>query len=102
MVIVTTAAQDHMQNYLTLHATPLSWFRLRVQGGGCAGFRYEFSIDHQRDNEDYVVGRLVIDAVSLPFVQGCTIDYQDTLVQAGFVIQNPMASTHCGCGNSFS
>ncbi|MCT4559461.1 MAG: iron-sulfur cluster assembly accessory protein [Pelagimonas sp.] len=78
--------------------------RIAVEGGGCSGFQYEIKLDTAND-EDLVIGdgeKVVVDPVSLPFLSGATIDFSDELIGARFVIDNPNASSSCGCGTSFS
>jgi iron-sulfur cluster insertion protein len=80
--------------------------RVYVTGGGCAGFSYNFAFDEAANEDDVVVAKngasLLIDAVSLQYLSGATIDYQEDLQGARFVIHNPNAATTCGCGSSFS
>lgn len=82
------------------------FFRIVVAGGGCSGFQYDFSLDNQKGEEDHemiVEGAfVVIDALSLPFLAGSTLDFVEDLTGASFVIKNPNAAVSCGCGNSFS
>ena len=79
--------------------------RIGVSGGGCSGFQYEIALDDESP-EDLVLekdGRKVlVDPVSLPFLQNAVIDFTDELIGARFVIENPNASSSCGCGTSFS
>lgn len=82
--------------------------RLRVDGGGCGGFKYEFSLEYDSlEEDDMTFGRngpiAVIDEVSLEFVKGATIDWDDSMVRSAFVVaHNPNAETSCGCKSSFS
>ncbi|HTK13355.1 MAG TPA: iron-sulfur cluster insertion protein ErpA [Xanthobacteraceae bacterium] len=80
--------------------------RVSVEGGGCSGFQYKFDIDRQQAEEDVVLRReeavVLIDPVSLGFLQGAEIDYVDDLIGASFKINNPNATASCGCGTSFS
>ena len=79
--------------------------RVAVEGGGCSGFQYEIRLDDP-DPDDLVLEgkgeRVVVDAVSLPFLTGATIDFSEELIGARFVIDNPNARSSCGCGTSFS
>jgi iron-sulfur cluster insertion protein len=79
--------------------------RVAVQGGGCSGFQYEIKLD-EPGNDDLVLEKdgkaVLIDSVSLPFLSNAVIDYTDELIGARFVVQNPNASSSCGCGTSFS
>lgn len=79
--------------------------RVAVSGGGCSGFQYEITLD-EPDAEDLVLKgqgqQVVIDPVSLPFLSNAVIDFTEELIGARFVIDNPNASSSCGCGLSFS
>ena len=80
--------------------------RIYVSGGGCSGFQYGFTFDENVAEDDTVVNKdgvnLLIDAMSLQYLVGAEIDYQEGLDGARFVIQNPNAQSTCGCGSSFS
>ena len=79
--------------------------RVAVEGGGCSGFQYEIALDEQKPDDLVLSGHgetVVIDAVSLPFLASATIDFSEELIGARFVIDNPNASSSCGCGVSFS
>ncbi len=79
--------------------------RVAVSGGGCSGFQYEITLDAPVE-DDLVLEKdgekVVVDATSLPFLAGATIDFTDELIGARFAIDNPNASSSCGCGTSFS
>ncbi|MFZ4761792.1 MAG: iron-sulfur cluster insertion protein ErpA [Alphaproteobacteria bacterium] len=83
-----------------------AFLRLTVSGGGCAGFQYQFALEHKPHEGDIVVEKngatLVVDEVSLPFLQGAEIDFIDNLMGSYFQVKNPNAETSCGCGTSFS
>ena len=79
--------------------------RVAVEGGGCSGFQYEIDLDEPRDDDLILEGagqKVVVDAVSLPFLADAVIDFTEELIGARFVIENPNASSSCGCGTSFS
>ena len=80
--------------------------RVYVTGGGCSGFQYGFSFDKVIDEEDTCITKdganLVIDSLSLQYLEGSTVDYTEDLMGSKFVITNPNATTTCGCGESFS
>ena len=80
--------------------------RVFVTGGGCSGFQYGFKFDNDTAEDDTVVVKngvtLLVDSMSLQYLQGAEIDYRENVEGAQFVIRNPNASTTCGCGNSFS
>jgi iron-sulfur cluster assembly accessory protein len=85
-------------------ATPL--LRVSVEGGGCSGFQYKFDLVADRAADDLVLEKsgatLLIDPVSLQYMEGAEIDFVDDLIGAAFKINNPVASSSCGCGTSFS
>lgn len=79
--------------------------RIAVEGGGCSGFQYEIDLDEPRVDDLVLEGsgqKVVVDAVSLPFLTDAVIDFSEELIGARFVINNPNASSSCGCGTSFS
>ena len=79
--------------------------RVAVEGGGCSGFQYDIRLDEPAADDLVIEGegqKVVVDAVSLPFLQNATIDFADELIGARFTIDNPNASSSCGCGTSFS
>ena len=79
-----------------------TYFRITVQGGGCSGFKYNFSFDEKITQDDVVVRNTVIDNDSLKLINGSIVDYKDELIGSSFVIKNPKATASCGCGLSFS
>lgn len=79
--------------------------RVAVEGGGCSGFQYEIKLDEPADDDLVLEGqgeRVVVDSVSLPFLANAVIDFSEELIGARFVIENPNATSSCGCGTSFS
>ncbi|MCL4676371.1 MAG: iron-sulfur cluster assembly accessory protein [Pararhodobacter sp.] len=79
--------------------------RVAVSGGGCSGFQYEISLDAAAEDDLVLEAhgqRVVIDPVSLPFLSNSVIDFSEELIGARFIIDNPNASSSCGCGISFS
>ena len=80
--------------------------RVAVEGGGCSGFQYEISIDSDIKENDLILSenecRVVIDPISLEFLSGAIIDFKEELIGSKFVIENPNATSSCGCGTSFS
>ena len=83
-----------------------SMLRITVNGGGCSGFQYGFDIDRSRQPDDLVVERegatLLVDETSMQFLKGSVVDYVDDLIGQSFKIENPQATSSCGCGTSFS
>ena len=79
--------------------------RVAVEGGGCSGFQYDIRLDDPAPDDLVLEGagqKVLIDAVSLPFLANATIDFSEELIGARFVIDNPNATSSCGCGTSFS
>ena len=79
--------------------------RIAVEGGGCSGFQYEISLSDPTEEDLVIEGggeKVIIDTASLPFLENAIIDYADELIGARFVIENPNATSSCGCGTSFS
>lgn len=79
--------------------------RIAVEGGGCSGFQYEIKLDEPAADDLVLEGqgeRVVVDSVSLPFLSNAVIDFSEELIGARFVIENPNATSSCGCGTSFS
>ena len=80
--------------------------RVAVLGGGCSGFQYEFQLEDEAAEGDLVIEgagqRVLVDPESLPFLAGSVIDYKDELIGACFAVENPNATSTCGCGTSFS
>ena len=79
-----------------------NFFRITVKGGGCSGFKYDFSFDKKVNEEDVVFDKAVIDKESLDIINGSIIDFKKEMIGESFVIDNPKASASCGCGLSFS
>jgi iron-sulfur cluster insertion protein len=79
-----------------------SFFRISVEGGGCSGFKYNFSIDEHLNPEDKKFDNVIIDPISLEYIKGSILEYNDTLIEKSFKISNPNAKSSCGCGTSFS
>jgi iron-sulfur cluster insertion protein len=102
----TTAAAAKVSQLIDEEGNPELMLRLYVTGGGCSGFQYGFAFDDQQAEDDTRVVTdgvpLVIDAMSLQYLVGARVDYEEGLEGARFVIQNPNAQTTCGCGSSFS
>ncbi|MEM0937390.1 MAG: iron-sulfur cluster assembly accessory protein [Pseudomonadota bacterium] len=79
--------------------------RIAVKGGGCSGFEYEILLDEAAEGDLVLEAdgqKVVVDEVSLPFLENATIDFSEELIGARFVINNPNATSSCGCGTSFS
>ena len=79
-----------------------TYFRISVQGGGCSGFKYNFSFDDKVNSNDNIFNKAIIDKNSLKIIDGSVVDFKKELIGNSFVINNPQASSSCGCGLSFS
>jgi iron-sulfur cluster insertion protein len=78
------------------------YFRITVQGGGCSGFKYNFGFDKNANNDDVMFNNAIIDKASLEIIAGSVIDFKKEMIGESFVINNPKATSSCGCGLSFS
>ena len=79
-----------------------TFFRIAVKGGGCSGFKYDFSFDKKIDGNDLTQNNIVIDKSSLDMLKGSEIDFSEELIGNSFKISNPKTKSSCGCGISFS
>ena len=101
---VTERAFERLAEINDTTDTPQA-LRIAVEGGGCSGFQYEIDLDAPKDDDLVLEGngqKVVIDPVSLAFLADATIDFTAELIGARFVIDNPNATSSCGCGTSFS
>ena len=87
---------------ITSNENMKKFFRISVKGGGCSGFKYNFSFDDKKNNDDLIFGKAIIDQDSLNIINGSTIDFKKEMIGESFIINNPKASASCGCGLSFS
>ena len=78
------------------------YFRIAVQGGGCSGFKYNFSFDSKVEEDDIIFDKAIIDKQSLDIIAGSIVDFKKEMIGESFSIKNPKASASCGCGLSFS
>ena len=80
--------------------------RVSVEGGGCSGFQYKFDLVAKPDSDDLVIEQdgatVLVDPMSLPFLEGSELDYVQELIGASFKVHNPNAQASCGCGTSFT
>lgn len=107
MVEITEAAKAKVIDLLAEENNPNLKLRTFVQGGGCSGFQYGFTFDEDQNDDDWEIPlneqwKLVIDVLSMQYMEGATIDYKEDLNGSSFSIKNPNAQTTCGCGSSFS
>ena len=106
MITLTDACAAQINALKENDNMPDLCLRITVNGGGCQGFEYAFKPDTKANEEDVVFeknsAKIIIDAISLPYIEGAEIDYVDDLIGAHFKINNPNATSSCGCGTSFN
>ncbi|MBT8126200.1 MAG: iron-sulfur cluster insertion protein ErpA [Gammaproteobacteria bacterium] len=102
----TDAAANKLKSLISEENNPNIKLRVFVSGGGCSGFQYGFEFDESVNDDDIKVEKngvmMVIDTMSAQYIAGATVDYQEGLEGSRFVIDNPNATSTCGCGASFS
>ena len=89
-------------NYLISKKPNGTFFRIAVKGGGCSGFKYDFSFDDKVDKDDLKHENIIIDKSSLEMLKGSEVDFSQELIGYSFKISNPKTKSSCGCGISFS
>lgn len=106
MISVSESAQAKIQDILAEENNPALKLRVFVQGGGCSGMQYGFTLDEVQNEDDWNLDvngvKILIDSMSGGYLQGAEIDYKDDVMGASFTIKNPNAQTTCGCGSSFN
>jgi iron-sulfur cluster insertion protein len=106
MITITDSAITKIQEILTEENNPAIKLRVFVQGGGCSGFSYGFSLDEELNEDDFEFDKdgvqVLVDSMSAQYLTGAIINYKEDLSGSSFVIENPNAQTTCGCGSSFS
>lgn len=107
MIDITESAKAKIQDLLIEENNPNLALRTFVQGGGCSGFSYGFTFDEIKNEDDFEFPinekfNVLVDAMSMQYLQGAKIDYKEEVMGSQFVISNPNAQSTCGCGSSFS
>ena len=101
-----SGAVEKLRELVAEEDNPDLMLRVFVQGGGCSGMSYGFTFEEVKNEDDfdfaYEEVKVVVDSMSMQYLQGATIDYKDDIMGSSFVINNPQAQTTCGCGSSFS
>ena len=101
-----TGAVEKLRELVAEEGNPNLMLRVFVQGGGCSGMSYGFTFEEVQNEDDFDFAyedvRVVVDSMSMQYLQDSSIDYKEDLMGASFVIDNPQAQTTCGCGSSFS
>ncbi len=104
-ITISQRAASRIAEILKSEASP-KLFRVSVEGGGCSGFQYRFDLVTEHAPDDLLIetngARVVVDQVSLGFMQGAELDFVDDLIGAQFKLNNPNVTAACGCGTSFS
>jgi iron-sulfur cluster insertion protein len=106
IIALTDNAAEKVKSLIDEEGKPLLKLRVFVTGGGCSGFQYGFSFDEEVAEDDTIVNHkgatLIVDPLSYQYLVGSKVDYVENLEGSRFVVNNPMATTTCGCGSSFS
>ena len=102
MITITDSAAVKIKDLILEENDPSLKVRAFVQGGGCSGFQYGFTMDGEVNEDDFVFDDVVVDSMSAQYMTGATIDYKEDINGCQFVIVNPSATSTCGCGSSFS
>ncbi len=103
---ISETAVTRINELLATKDNPELMLRVFIQGGGCSGFQYGFQFDEMPEEDDISIEqsgiKVVVDMLSLQYLGGAEIDYKDDIMGSRFLVNNPNASTTCGCGSSFS
>jgi len=106
MITVTESAVAKIQDIMAEENNPSLRLRVFVQGGGCSGMQYGFTLDETQNDDDWDLEingvQVLVDSMSGGYLQGAVVDYQEDQYGSQFTIKNPGAVTTCGCGSSFS
>lgn len=102
MINITDSANLKINDLLAEENNPKLKVRVFVQGGGCSGFQYGFTMDEEIGEEDFTFENIVVDSMSMQYLTEAVIDYIEDIHGSQFKISNPQAASTCGCGSSFS
>lgn len=106
MINFTESAKQRISKILKEDDNKNFYMRVFVQGGGCSGMQYGFTLDETKADDDFEFSladhTALVDAASMQYLQGATIDYIESLTESRFTISNPNATAQCGCGSSFA
>jgi iron-sulfur cluster assembly accessory protein len=100
MITITEVAEKEITSILAENKE--AYLRIAIQGGGCSGFSYVFDFAQGKEDDDFEFGKVLVDSMSMSYLQGAKVDFVDDLMGSSFNIENPNAQTTCGCGSSFS
>lgn len=105
VISITPLAAERAKDILGKYNKPGAAIRVFIKSGGCSGYQYGMAVDErQLDGDNFVEMfgvRLVVDRMSLPYLEGSEVDWVDNLMGGGFSVNNPQATSSCGCGHSF-
>ena len=103
---ISESAVQRVNQLLATKNNPDLLLRVYIQGGGCSGFQYGFQFDESQQEDDIAIEqsgvKVVVDMLSLQYLDGAEIDFKDDLLGSRFLVNNPNATTTCGCGSSFA
>ena len=105
-ITITDAAKEKIKSILKKRQTPKAFLRIAIKGGGCSGFTYHYEFVNNPEEKDRVFNfdeiKVCIDIKSYLFLNGVEIDYEETMMRSGIILNNPNAKRACGCGESIS
>jgi len=105
MITISESAKNKITELFLEENNPNLKLRTFIQGGGCSGFSYGFTFDEEQNEDDFEFPvsdcKVLVDSMSMQYLEGAEIDYKDELYNSSFIIKNPNAVTTCGCGSSF-
>jgi len=105
VITISDSAKAKIKDLLLEENNPKLALRTFVQGGGCSGFSYGFTFDDEQNEDDFEIPldsfKVLVDSMSMTYLQGAEIDYKEDVMGSSFNIKNPNATTTCGCGSSF-
>jgi iron-sulfur cluster assembly protein len=104
MISMTASAADKVRELLTQENDPSLGLRIFVAGGGCSGLQYGMTLDEEQEGDTSIPlegFKVLVDEMSFGYISGSEVDYVDSLMGAGFTVNNPNAVSSCGCGHSF-
>jgi len=105
VITISASAKTKIKDLLYEESNPKLSLRTFVQGGGCSGFSYGFTFDEITNEDDFEIPldefKILVDSMSMQYLQGAEIDYKEEIMGSSFSIKNPNAQSTCGCGSSF-
>ena len=104
VITITPTAAEKVRELLTQENDPSLGLRIFVAGGGCSGLQYGMTLDEEQDGDTVIMQegfKVLVDEMSVSYINGSEVDYVDSLMGAGFTVNNPNAVSSCGCGHSF-